>query len=210
MTHMSVLDKLSSSLGRRDEVPNQELARELARKKDKKGIQEIVDALANRKLQNDCIKFLYEIGEIDPPLIAAYAPQFVRLLSSRNNRLVWGGMTALATIAEIRAKDVVANRVAIEKAFKSGSVIAVDQGVRVLARAASANAEYNRKLFPFLLDHLKHCRPKEVPQHSESTLPAVTHANKKKFIALLNARLDVLTPTQTARVRKVIKAAESK
>jgi len=35
---------------RRDEVPNQELARELARKKDRKGIQEIVDNLANKKL----------------------------------------------------------------------------------------------------------------------------------------------------------------
>jgi hypothetical protein len=196
--------------GRRDEMPNQELARELAQKKNQKGIQEIVDALDNKKLQNDCIKVLYEIGAIDPTLIADYATQFVRLLSSRNNRLVWGGMTALATIAEIRAKDIVANLAAILKAFDSGSVIAVDNGVRVLARAASAKEEYNRKIFPILLDHLKKCRPKEVPQHSESTLPAVTSANKKKFIAVLNARLDILTPSQATRVRKVIKAAESK
>ena len=45
---MSVLDKLAHSLGHRDEVPNQELARELAAKKDKKGISEIVESLWNK------------------------------------------------------------------------------------------------------------------------------------------------------------------
>ena len=32
---VSILNRLASSLGRRDEVPNQELARDLAAKKDK-------------------------------------------------------------------------------------------------------------------------------------------------------------------------------
>ena len=209
---MSVLDKLSSAQGRRDEIPNQELARALARKKDKRAIAEIAANLSNKnqRIQNDCIKVLFEAGELEPTLIADYAPLFLRLLSSRNTRLVWGSMTALVPIAKVRAKDVVANLGAIESAFKRGSVIAVDSGVRVLARAASANAEYNKKIFPFLLDHLKHCRPKEVPQHSESTLPAVTRVNKKKFIAVLNARLDILSPVQAARVKKVLKTAESR
>lgn len=209
---MSVLEKLSSAQGRRDEIPNQELARELARKRDKRSIAEIAANLSNKnqRIQNDCIKVLFEAGEIEPTLISDYAPLFLRLLSSRNTRLVWGSMTALAPIAKIRAKDIIANLGAIENAFKRGSVIAVDSGVRVLARAASANTEYNRKIFPFLLDHLKHCRPKEVPQHSDSTLPAVTRANKKKFIAVLNARIDILTPGQAARVRKVIEKAEGR
>lgn len=205
---MSVLNKLSSALGRRDELPNQELARELARKRDKRGIQEIVENLGNTKLQNDCIKVLFEIGEIEPSLISGYVSEFVRLLSSRNNRLVWGGMTALATIADIRAKDIVAHLGAILNAFDKGSVITVDSGVRVLARAASAKAEYNKKIFPYLIEHLESCRTKEIPQHSESTLPAVTRSNKTKFIATLNARFELLTPPQRVRVKKVIKLAE--
>jgi len=152
---------------------------------------------------------LYEIGAIEPALIANYVLQFVHLLSSRNNRLVWGGMTALATVADIKADEIVANLDKIKKAFASGSVITVDNGVRVLARAASAKPEYNRKIFPVLLDHLQHCRPKEIPQHAESTLPAVTAANKKKFSETLNARFEFLTPPQAARVKRVIKQVEA-
>jgi len=47
---MSILDRLAHSLGRRDEVPNQELARELAAKKNKAGIKEIAENLWNKDL----------------------------------------------------------------------------------------------------------------------------------------------------------------
>ena len=86
---MSVINRLAHSLGRRDEVPNQELARDLAAKKNIAAIKEIVENLANKdkNIQADCIKVLYEIGVIDPDLIADYAEDFVKLLMSKNNRL---------------------------------------------------------------------------------------------------------------------------
>lgn len=207
---MSVLGKLASAQGRRDEVPNQELARELAEKKNMKGIQEIAKNLWNKdqNIQNDCIKVLYEIGYIHPELIGDYVPDFVRSLSSRNNRLVWGGMTALSTVAEISARDVFRDLDKITKAIENGSVITVDNGIRVLAKVASAKDEYNGKIFPYLIEHLKHCRPKEVAQHAESTLPAVTSRNKKKFLQALNERLDILTAAQSARVKKVIEKVD--
>ena len=69
---MSIITSLASSLGRRDEVPNQELARALAAKKDKAGIREIAENLWNKdkNIQADCIKVLYEIGYIEPKLVA--------------------------------------------------------------------------------------------------------------------------------------------
>ncbi len=81
---MSVLNRLASSLNRRDEVPNQELARELASRKDKTGIREIAENLwnKNKDIQADCIKVLYEIGYIEPGLIAGYVEDFVKLLKS--------------------------------------------------------------------------------------------------------------------------------
>jgi hypothetical protein len=87
-----VLEKLAYSLGRNDEEPNIELARELAKTKNKKGIKEIVDGLNNPKEQiaNDCIKVLYEIAGISPDLVSEYACDFIQLLKSRNNRIVWG------------------------------------------------------------------------------------------------------------------------
>jgi hypothetical protein len=60
---MSVLNQIAHFQNRRDEVPNQELARELAMRKDSQGIREITENLWNkdRTIQADCLKVLYEL-----------------------------------------------------------------------------------------------------------------------------------------------------
>ena len=206
---MSVIDRLAHSLGRRDEVPNQELARDLAAKKNIAAIKEIVENLANKdkNIQADCIKVLYEVGVIEPNLIADYAEDFVKLLRSKNNRLAWGGMTALAEVAKANPDAVFKNLDAIKKAKESGSVITVDNAISTLANTAAASEKYNETIFPYLLDHLSNCRPKEVPQHSEKTLPAVNQANKADFIKVLEKRMEDLSGGGLARVKKTIKLA---
>jgi hypothetical protein len=208
---MSVLNRLASSLGRRDEVPNQELARDLAAKKDKAGIREIAANLWNKdkNIQADCIKVLYEIGYIEPKLIAEYAEDFAKLLKSRNNRLVWGGMTALAEVAKANPDVVFKYFDQIKKAKETGSVITVDNAISTLAWTAAANEKYNETIFPYLLSHLAGCRPKEVPQHSEKTLPAVNAANKVEFIKVLEKRMEDLSGSGLSRVKKVIKQANN-
>ena len=208
---MSALDRLASSLNRRDEVPNQELARDLAARKDKAGIKEIAAGLHHAKadVQADCIKVLYEIGALEPKLIAPYADEFVGLLRSKNNRLVWGGMTALAAIAETQAPALFKHLDAIKAATDNGSVITIDQGVRTLARLAAGDPARRRAIFPYLLQRLASARPKDVPQHSEQSLPAVDTANRAAFIKTLQKRMEDLSPAQAARVKKVIKQAEA-
>jgi hypothetical protein len=207
---MSVLNRLASSLGRRDEVPNQELAQDLAARKDKAGIREIAENLwiRDRNIQADCIKVLYEVGSIDPGLIAAYTEDFARLLRSKNNRLVWGGMTALAEVAKTDPDAVFDHVEAIKKAKETGSVITVDYAISALARTA-AKEEYNQVIFPYLLKHLSGCRPKEVPQHAEKTLPAINSSNKADFIKVLEKRMEDLSGSGLARVKKVIKQANN-
>ena len=153
---MSTLDKLACALNRRDEVPNQELARELATTRKTNGIREVAEGLASKDaaIRADCIKVLYEIGYIAPELVAPYALEFVKLLKSRNNRLVWGGMIALSTIAPLAADALHPHLADIQKTFQAGSVITKDAGVLALARMASANPAYNREIFPLLLEHL--------------------------------------------------------
>ncbi|HLE89785.1 MAG TPA: hypothetical protein VI753_01445 [Anaerolineales bacterium] len=206
---MSIITSLASSLGRRDEVPNQELARALAAKKDEAGIREIAENLWNKdkNIQADCIKVLYEIGYIEPKLVADYAGDFVTLLKSRNNRLVWGGMTALAEAAKANPDAVFKHLDEIKKAKETGSVITVDNAISTLAWTAAANRKYNEAIFPYLLKHLSSCRPKEVPQHSEKTLPAVNSSNKADFIKVLEKRMEDLSGSGLARVKKVIKRA---
>jgi hypothetical protein len=207
---MSVLNRLASSLGRRDEVPNQELARELVARKDKAGIRELAENLSNqdKNIQADCIKVLYEVGSFEPNLITDYADDFVRLLRSKNNRLVWGGMTALAEVAKSRPDFVFEHLHEIKRAKETGSVITVDQAISILARTAAAKDEYNKSIFPYLLKHLSTCRPKEVPQHAEKTLPALNSSNKANFIKVLEKRMEDVSGSGLARVKKVIKQAD--
>ena len=204
---MSVLNRLASSVGRRDEIPNQELARDLAARKDKAGIREIAENLWNKdkNIRADCIKVLYEIGSIEPELIADYAEDFVKLLRSKNNRLVWGGMTALAEVAKANPAAVFKYVDEIKKAKETGSVITVDNAITTLAYTAAATDKYNKAIFPYLLKHLSGCRPKEVPQHAEKTLPAVNSSNKADFIKVLEKRMEDLSGSGLARVKKVIK-----
>lgn len=98
---MSVLIQIAFYQERRDEVPNQELAHKLAAAKDKAGIREIAENLwnKNKNVQSDCLKVLYEIGYIDSDLITDYVEDFLKLLNSKNNRMVWGVMIALGTFA---------------------------------------------------------------------------------------------------------------
>ncbi len=209
---MPALERIAHFRQRRDEAPNQELARELASARDRDGICEIAENLRNknRDIQADCIKVLYEIGYIDPSLIAEYAEEFVRLLHSRNNRLVWGGMIALGTVAELRPQVVITHLDEIERTIDQGSVITVDNGVQVLARAASKDEKYSREIIPYLLEHLRTCRPKDLPQHAEKSLPAINATNKSRFIKVLSARMDDVSGAALVRVKKVVKAAEER
>jgi hypothetical protein len=209
--NMSVLNRLAHSLGRRDEVPNQEPARDLAEKKDKMGIREIAENLWNRdkNIQADCIKVLYEVGVIEPKLITEYTEDFVKCLRSKNNRLTWGGMTALAEVAKVDPASVFKHLDSIKKAKETGSVITVDNAIATLAWTAAANENYNETIFPYLLNHLSSCRPKDVPQHSEKTLPAVNASNKADLIKVLEKRMEDLSGSGLSRVKKVLKQANS-
>ncbi len=209
---MSVINKLASAQGRRDDVPNQELAKELVATKSIKDIQELVANLRNqnRNIQSDCIKVLYEIGYLAPELIAEFAGEFLALLESKNNRMVWGGMIALSTIAPLQADNLFEHREKIKKAIEKGSVIVVDRGIKTLAIVAAHNEEYCHELFPYLLNHLANCRPKDVPRDAEAILVAVNTENKMEFIEKIRHRMEDMRPPQIKRLNKVIAAAEKR
>ena len=135
---MSVLDKLATTLNRRDEVPNQELALRIVDAGDTSAVKELVVHLGHKdkNIQSDCIKVLYEIGERRPELISKYCKEFGKLLDSKNNRLVWGAMTALDTIATEEPKGVYGLLAGILSIADAGSVITKDHAVGILIKLA--------------------------------------------------------------------------
>jgi len=208
---MSVLNRIAFYQSRRDEVPNQQLAVELARTRNSKGIAEIAHNLdnKNRNVQSDCLKVLYEIGYLQPELIADYVEQFLGLLQSKNNRMVWGSMIALGTVCAIRPKLIWSRIDEVIEAIETGTLITVVWGVKTLAGVASTNRKYQERLFPILLEQIRTCLPRDVPMHAESSLVAVDERNKALFLSVLESRKSELTPSQAARLRKVTRRLES-
>lgn len=204
----NMLERLACSLGRIDEIPNIELAARLCENEDKTGIREIVSGLKykDKSMANDCIKVLYEIGERRPDLITEYANDFIALLSSRNNRLVWGSMTALAAIADLNPDDIYRNVDIVFSAYKHGSVITVDNSITVLAKLCKISSVYMEHIFPLLIGHIKKCRPKEVPQHAERISICIDKNNLNDFLEALAIRKEHLSDSQKTRIGRLEKS----
>ncbi|GAP21854.1 hypothetical protein [Leptolinea tardivitalis] len=204
---MTALEEIAIAMGRRDEIPNQQLAKKLVASQDTAGIKELADHLHDRNsdVASDCLKTLYEIGMIAPTFIEDYADEFLKLLRSKNNRMVWGAMISLTTIAAQKADTLFPHIDLIIKTTREGSVITTDNGIKTLALIGSASSDYRSAVFPFLIEHLSTCRPKSVPQHAEHIFASVDSINKADYIRVLQSRLTDLNGTGLARVRKLIK-----
>jgi hypothetical protein len=205
-----VIDKLAASLKRRDEAPNQELAQSIADRDDRIAVNELIDNLSNRnkKIQSDCIKVLYEIGERKPGLISDKAKEFVGLLGSENNRLVWGAMTALDSITLKNPEMIYTALPTIIRVSNSASVIARDHAVSILTKMATLG-KYKKTAFKLLIDQLKSCPTNQLPMYAENAIQVVDIDNKKIFRDTLSSRLKgVEKLSKRRRVERVIKKVD--
>jgi hypothetical protein len=203
---VTVIDKLASSLNRRDEAPNVKLAQDIVKKDDKSAIADLVGNLANKdkEIQSDCIKVLYEIGERKPTLIAQFAEEFGSLLDSKNNRLAWGAMTALDCIALETPETVHRMLPKIAEAAKKGSVISRDHAVSILTKLASLE-EYADDAMPLLVEQLKHSPSNQLPMYAEKAIPIIGEKNKGLFLRTLRSRLgEIQKESKRRRIEKVI------
>jgi hypothetical protein len=205
-----MLEKIAYYLGRNNEEPNIALAIELCKTDDAEGIEEIAHGLwnENEQIASDCIKVLYETGYRKPELIAEYVFDFIKLLKSKNNRLIWGAMTALSAITSRKPKEVFTNLDTVIDAFKKGSVITRDCCVSVFAELAKADKAYERVIFPVIIEHLRTCRPKEIGQHAERAFICVNKNNAEEFSAVLKERRVFVTDAQKKRLDKLIMKIE--
>lgn len=207
MNAADVMDLLACRLGVHSEEPNIALAAALCDTKDAAAIGKIVEGLQSRDaaVANDCIKVLYEIGYRSPELVSEYAAQFLRLLRSKNNRLVWGGMIALAQTTHLNPAVVFDHREEVIQAYREGSVITRDASISVFAALSHADRRYEEVMFPLILEHLRTCRPKEVAQHAERAAVSVNSLNAVSFLSVLENRRESLAPPQIKRVDKLIR-----
>ena len=203
---MSVLDELANALGRNDERPNVELAERLAGKPDSRAIRELIGALnaGTSAVQNDAIKVLYEIGERRPELFGpSDVEAFLATLKSRNNRLVWGGMSALAALAGTQPTLIAKQLPAILEAADKGSVIAKDKAIAILV--ALAQHGHATAALPILLDRLAEAAPNQFPTYAEQIATVADRTQKPKLVAVIEKRLPKVTgDAKVKRLRKLL------
>ena len=202
-----MIKKIAYYQNSNSEEANIDLAVFLVKTQNEAGIKEIVEGLKDKNpaVQADCIKVLYEVGKLEPQLIENYAAVFLELLSNKNNRLIWGAMTALASISFNQADYLFKNLKSVLSAYYLGSVITVDQAVSVLAGISKANQDYEATIFPLLLKHLNNCRAKEIPQHAKRILVCINKQNQADFIEVLEKRKAELSPASLQRLNKILK-----
>ena len=203
---MAYIEKIAFHLGRRDEVPNQELAALLAGEENVAGIEEIAGFLhdKNKSVQSDCIKVLYEIGYINPRLIAKYAEVFAGLLESKVNRMVWGAMIALSTIAAEVPDDVWPYVDRIKNLIENGTVITNVSGVRTLIRLAGSGKRYHDELVDDLFRLQRACRDVDFAKRAEEMWRVIRLEHREAYRRILEERMPNLGKAAQNRLAKAI------
>lgn len=185
----SIIDFLASSLGSKGEEPNIALAKEIVSSNNRNAIKDLIANLKNKdkNIQSDCIKTLYETGYIKPELIAGYYSEFLELLTSKNNRLVWGGMIAISTITDLRPKEIFKSLDVIIKTLDKGSVITIDAGIEILSKLNTSESFFNTT-DPLLSDQLWKCPIKQLPMYIEKSLKSICKRNKEAYLNIILKR----------------------
>ncbi|MCR9137962.1 MAG: hypothetical protein NXI27_18330 [Alphaproteobacteria bacterium] len=200
-----IASRLAHAMERRDEEPNVGLAEELVREKNRDGIAQLINLAVSgrRPAQNDAIKVLYEVGARNADLLRPHTQSLLQLIHSRNNRMVWGALTALAQIARVDADPIAARLDEITAAADANSVIARDQLVQILialaARPDMAN-DAKRRLFA----RLHTAAINQLPMYAEQTYAVLNPAEYAEFRAILSHRLaGDLPASKRRRIEKV-------
>lgn len=204
----SIVPFLSSSLGRRDETANIRLAEQIVQQEQPDAIEELVRIIQgrDRKLGNDAIKTLYEIGERAPKMILPYLREFIGLLSSKVNRLQWGSMTAISTLVELSPQEVYSFLPQILQAMERGSVITKDHGVKILVHLATHSA-HRETVIPILLEFIQTAPLNQFPSYVLQIEEIPLDPFLEEFLTIIRSRLPEFNvyPAKEKKLLKVLK-----
>lgn len=204
---MTIIKLLSSSQGQKGNEANIELARQISLTDNKNAVKELLENLVNKdkNIQGDCLKTLYEIGYLKPELIADYYSEFIKLLTSKNNRMVWGSMIALATITDLKHKEIFSSLKEIIEVINKGSVITIDNGVDILAKLNKHDRYFNTT-DPLLIEQLWKCQIKQLSQYIEKSQVSINKKNKEIYQTIIEKRKsECENESQLKRLEKLLK-----
>ncbi len=186
---MSVLDRFSSSMGRRDQGPNQSIAAEISRGVDVELLEEVISATdhATPAIANDAVMTLMVVAEHRPEMLKPHVTHLFSLLQSTASRQVWGSMIALSHLKEICWKEIYDNLGLILDTMDKGSVVARDHGYSLLVALYEQDPEC---LWPLMKEQLLKCPPNQFGQYVEKTMPVILQKDLPGLVQVVEVRLE--------------------
>ena len=114
-------------------------------------------------------------------------------------------MTALATIADLKSKELFQDLDLIWETIQNGSVITIDNGVTILSKLNTID-EYFEKVDPLLTEILWHCPIKQLPMYMEKSLKCINAKNKEVYTNIIeNRKTECEKASQLKRLNIILK-----
>ncbi|MBL7828996.1 MAG: hypothetical protein JNJ57_20345 [Saprospiraceae bacterium] len=204
---MEIIDQLACSLGINTETPNIELAVRIAEHGQSSDVDELVSLLRHKDkaISSDVIKVLYELGMRKPEMIAPHTQVFIDLLAHKNNRLIWGAMTALDAISGANPEQIQVHLAKIIEAADKGSVITKDHAVGILVQLTN-HPPYYSDAMALLLDLISPAAPNQFPTYCERAFQAAKPTDKQVLKTIILARLaEFDAGAKRTRLEKLLK-----
>lgn len=203
---MKYISQIAFHKGIRNEEPNKLLAQIIVNTENKDAIKEISSFLkdTNKSIASDCIAVLYHVGYEKPELISELYSEFLSFLNSKNNRMVWGAMIAISTIAKVQPKKVYKDKDLILSYIEKGTVITQVWGVYTLVNLCNVE-EYRNTLLHSLLEILDQTRDIDFAKRSEAIKPIISTEYEGKFNAILEKHISSLSKSAQNKVHKLLK-----
>ena len=206
---MGITDSLASSLGRKDQKPNIELGKSIARGQDLSALDEIKQLLIDDDIPTDILgdllKTLESVGENTPELIKGFYAEIKKYLSHPKNQIVWRAMCVLAQIAPYNRSLVFEDLPIIIRIMDEGSVITRDHGINILVDLYHSGTQ-NDFIAPLLEEQILKAPDNQLGQYAEKWMQVIRVKDIGKLLELLEERFpDLVNEAHRKRVERIIK-----
>jgi hypothetical protein len=208
---MSIAHRLAGKRTPRTEEPNIRLAEDVCAKGDIDAVAELGELLdAGRKKQrHDALKVLYEIGLRKPELVVPQLENLIDQLDGRDNRILWGTIYALSTIAQLAPKQLMGFLPVILAASDRATVIAKDKAMLILAELCMQE-DSHKAVVPKMLNHVAEAAVNQFPTYAERAEPSLRGPERKRLAKIIRARVDVDEyPAKRKRMDKLLLKLEA-
>ncbi|VAW24896.1 hypothetical protein MNBD_ALPHA11-871 [hydrothermal vent metagenome] len=194
---LAIEKRLASSLKRKDQQPNIELAQELDEELSKNPQSGPVTSLieiastGKKAAQYDAIKIIYELARLNPSHITPFTEQIIAMAQTDDSRIIWAVLQVLNILCDFEPVLLMSNLNSLLTATDRSSVIANDNMMAILAKLNN-HKSFSQTITPILLQRLTHSAPNQFPTYAELAAGTIPDKNKDHLLKIIDQRLSAI------------------